>query len=233
MEKATPRKHGDKRGSARRRAFELPRGALRANGQATRARVLAAARASFARAGYEATCRSEVAARAGIDLATLKYHYGDKAALFAEVYAEGQRAFVAAVTPLVSALSRVQTAAELRLELRTLVESVYDYMSDNAGFLRTTLFRLLENPTEVIEQEARLQGDAIALVEAALGNLQRRGIVRPVDPRGAAVLLVTALPTWFLTAHQKPMWLGVSGVETRERFTLFFVDLLEKHLVLE
>ncbi len=207
------------------------RKATRANGEATRARVLQAATAAFADSGYEGTSLRQIATRAGIDLATLKYHFGDKPALFGEVYRLGQQAFVRAIAPLVAALSRVQDASELRAQLQTLVDDVYDYMSDNTPFLRITLFRLLEQPAQVIEQEARLQGDAIALVEVALEHLRKRGIVRPVDLRGAVVLLITALPTWFLTSQQKPQWLGDSDLADRERFSIFFVDLLEKHLV--
>ncbi len=210
-----------------------PRKATRANGEATRARVLEAATAAFAGSGYEGTSLRQIATRAGIDLATLKYHFGDKPALFAEVYRLGQHAFVRAIAPLVAALSRVQDATELRAQLQTLVDDVYDYMSSNTPFIRITLFRLLEQPAQVIEQEARLQGDAIALVEVALEHLRKRGIVRPVDLRGAVVLLITALPTWFLTSQQKPQWLGDSDLADRERFSVFFVDLLEKHLVAE
>ena len=208
-----------------------PRRTTRANGAATRNRVLEVATQAFAQSGYEGSSLRQIATRAGIDLATLKYHFGDKPALFAEVYRLGQQAFLRAIAPLVAALSRVQTSAELRTQLQTLVDDVYDYMSDNSPFLRITLFRLLEQPTEVIEQEARLQGDAIALVELALEHLRKRGIVRPVDLRGAVVLLITALPTWFLCSQTKPQWLGDSELADRERFSTFFVDLLEKHLV--
>ncbi len=213
------------------RRSRRPRKATRANGAATRTRALQVARDAFSTAGYEGSSLRQIASNAGIDLATLKYHFGDKPNLFAEVYREGQQAFVRAVAPLVAALSRVQTASELRTQLHTLVDDVYDYMSANTAFLRITLFRLLENPASVIEQEARLQGDAIALVEVALAHLRKRGIVRPVDLRGAVVLLITALPTWFLTAQQRPQWLGDSDLADRERFSVFFVDLLEKHLV--
>jgi AcrR family transcriptional regulator len=204
---------------------------VRANGEATRARVLEVAAESFARCGYEGSSLRQIANSADIDLSTLKYHFGDKPALFAEVYRIGQQAFIHAIAPLVAALGRVQTAAELRAQLRTLVDDVYDYMSDNTPFLRITLFRLLEQPAQVIEQEARLQGDAIAFVELALEHLRKRGIVRPVDLRGAVVLLITALPTWFLASQHKPQWLGDSELADRERFSIFFVDLLENHLV--
>ena len=55
--------------------------------------------------------------------------------------------------------------------------------------------------------------------------------MRSVDLRGAVVLLLTALPTWFLCSQAKPQWLGESELDARQRFRKFFVDLLEQHLV--
>ena len=132
--------------------------AARANGVATRARALQVASAAFAKAGYEGTSLRQIATAVGIDLATLKYHFGDKPTLFTEVYRAGQQAFVQAIGPLVESLTRVQTAAELRAQLEMLVDKTYDYLLDNSSFVRITLYRLLEQPSPITEQEARLQG---------------------------------------------------------------------------
>ena len=55
-----------------------PTQAVRANGLATRERIVRAATEMFAEDGYEATSLRQIAMRADIDSATLKYHFGDQ-----------------------------------------------------------------------------------------------------------------------------------------------------------
>src|SRR5688572_11851591 len=68
--------------------YDKPR-KIRSDGLQTRARVLAAATEVFARDGFEGASLRQIADVAGVDIATLKYHVGNKAALFTEVYQDG------------------------------------------------------------------------------------------------------------------------------------------------
>src|SRR5687767_10988037 len=76
-----------------------PSRSKRSDGRETRARVLLAAAKVFARDGFEGASLRGIAERAGIDIATLKYHVQDKAALFAEVYQDGYDHFQQALGP--------------------------------------------------------------------------------------------------------------------------------------
>jgi len=56
----------------------------RRDAEATRAAILAAAKAQFARMGYDRTVLRDIAAEAGSDVALIKRYFGGKEALFTE-----------------------------------------------------------------------------------------------------------------------------------------------------
>jgi AcrR family transcriptional regulator len=56
----------------------------RRNAEATRAAILEAAKAHFARAGYDLTSLRDIAAEAGADVALIKRYFGGKEALFTQ-----------------------------------------------------------------------------------------------------------------------------------------------------
>jgi AcrR family transcriptional regulator len=62
-----------------------------AQGDATRLALLSAARELFGLNGYAATSIEEVAARAGVTKGAVYHHFGGKATLFQEVYAQVMR----------------------------------------------------------------------------------------------------------------------------------------------
>lgn len=57
-----------------------------ASQEETRWRLLLAATGVFAEHGYRAATTREIARRAGVNLAAIHYHFGDKAALYREVF---------------------------------------------------------------------------------------------------------------------------------------------------
>ena len=63
------------------RARTAPR---KRNAEATRAAILEAAKARFARTGYDLTSLRDIAAEAGADVALIKRYFGGKEALFTE-----------------------------------------------------------------------------------------------------------------------------------------------------
>lgn len=211
-----------------------PRRAERANGLATRLRIRSVALNTFAASGYAATSLRQIALAAEVDLATLKYHFGDKAGLFAEVYWLGHDAFVRALGPVLEQLATVQTRAELRAELRTTVSQVHDFLCANLPFARLAMFRLLDSSSEPIALSDQLEADVVGRIDRALIHLTQRRLVRAVDTRALLLLLVTSLSMWLIAARARPDWLGEPRLETpagRERFCLFFTDLLEQHLL--
>ena len=205
------------------------RTAVRANGQATRDRVIEAAENLFSSMGYEATSLRAIAGAAGIDIATLKYHFTDKPALFGEVYQRGHERFLAVLDPFLDELDRVRTAEDLEVWLDDFVSSVHDFIETDFAFVRLTLYRTLEDSEDVISIEEELQTVAISRVEAKFEALRERGIIRDVDARAVVVFLISALCSWHVTGRFKPNWLGKPGLDTsagRARSESFFIDLL-------
>ena len=70
-----------------------PRG-LRADGEATRARILEAAGELFAAQGYAEATNKAIAAMAQVDLASINYHFGNRGSLYQSVLAEAHHRLV-------------------------------------------------------------------------------------------------------------------------------------------
>jgi AcrR family transcriptional regulator len=70
---------------------------IRADGEATRTRILEAAGELFAAHGYAETTSRAIAARAGVDVASINYHYGSRSGLYQAVLAEGHRRLISII----------------------------------------------------------------------------------------------------------------------------------------
>ena len=207
----------------------------RANGRATKERIIEEASRHFADTGYEATSLRQIAQSADIDSATLKYHFGDKPNLFAEVYRRGHEAFLEAIDPLLTRLHGVDRREELRDVLDDFVVDMHDFIEENLPFVRLTLYRMLEDSEDVIALEEELQTVAIATLEQNFNGLIDRGIVRSdVDARAFVVFVVSSFSTWHVTGRVKSRWLGDPPLDSRDgraRSEAFFVDLVETYLL--
>ena len=65
--------------------------ASRSDGEATRARILAVAGERFAASGFADTTNKDIAADAEVDLASINYHFRDRAGLYQAVLIEAHR----------------------------------------------------------------------------------------------------------------------------------------------
>lgn len=213
------------------------RRARRANGTETRRKLLATALELFADRGYEATSLRSIASQTGVDLATLKYHYGDKPSLFAEVYRQGHEEFIRQIQPLFSGMGEVTTREQLREQIKVLVLGVHRYLDDHMAFARLVLYRVMEDGSDISDVEEELQGVAVGVLDGVLHQLIDRSIIRPLDTRAFLAFLVTSVPIWFVTCAVKPNWVAspVPGrsVEGRRRSEAFLQDMLERMLLAE
>ena len=210
-----------------------PTKAVRANGLATRERIVKSATELFAEDGYRATSLRQIAKRADIDSATLKYHFGDKPNLFAEVYRRGHESFLEVLDPLLTRLHSVDSREGFRDVMDDFVVDMHDFVEEHLSFVRLTLYRMLED-SEDIAVEDELQTVAIATLESTFDELIERGIVRQVDSRAFVVFIVSSFSTWHVTGRVKTRWLGEPGLESRDgraRSEEFFVDLMENYLI--
>jgi len=208
--------------------------AVRANGQATQERIISSACAMFAATGYEATSLRQIAAAAEIDIATLKYHFKDKATLFGESYRVGHLRFLEVMEPFLQELEKVQSSEAMRVLLDDFVTAMHDFVERDLEFVRMTLFRMLEDSAEIISVEEELQTLAISQIDSKFRKLVARGIVRDVDTRAFVVFLVSSFSTWHVTGRVKEHWLGhptIASKAGRARSETFFVDLMDRFLL--
>lgn len=221
-----------------RKTSDAPRAARgrtsRSNGAATRERILQVATSLFASGGYEATSLRQISAAAEVDLATLKYHFGDKPALFAEVYRQGHMAFLDFIEPILVDLARATSREGLDLLLDRLVTGTHDFIEGHLPFVRLVLYRILEDPSEITGQEEELQGVAIALLDRSFQGAVARGLIRPIDTRALIGLLLTAIPMWLVGGRVRGDWFGppaLGSEEGRGRSEAFLRDLLGRVLL--
>lgn len=208
----------------------------RADGIATRERVLQMATSLFASSGYEATSLRQIAAASGIDIATLKYHFDDKAALFAMVYEAGHTRFLEAIVPLLQDLEQANSRQDVRELIERLVSSMQCFVGDNLDFVRLVLFRLLEDSSDIIGLEDDLQTVAIGMMEDRFQALIERGVIEPIDARALVAFLISSFAMWQVTARVKKHWVGEPGIETPEgrlRSERYFVTAITRILGVE
>jgi AcrR family transcriptional regulator len=111
--------------------------ALRTDGEATRLRILEAAGALFALHGYAGTTGKAVAERAGVDLASINYHYGSRGGLYQAVLVEAHRRVITLLDVQQIAGSGLSAPDKLRRVIERLVEGT----SDSRGWHTLVLAR--------------------------------------------------------------------------------------------
>lgn len=154
-------------------------------GEATRAKLVRAARELFAERGYAGVGTEEVVRRAGVTRGALYHHFEDKRALFRAVYEQTEEELVAAVAAAAAGL-------EDPWELLTLgVRAFLDACSDPA------LMRIgvLDAPAVLGWREWREIGTryALGLVTASLQHGIDQGVLRPADVDALARLWLGTL----------------------------------------
>ncbi len=92
----------------------------------TRRRLLEAAGAVFAEAGFRHATVREICHRAGANLAAVNYHFGDKESLYAEVLRESQRAAFEKYPPLLAVAADAPPEEKLRAFVRSFLLRLFD-----------------------------------------------------------------------------------------------------------
>lgn len=139
----------------KRRGAGRPRGV---KPETTRHAILAAAESCFSESGFAGTPTRRIAARAGVNVATLHYHFGSKEKLYVSVLGGADEKI--AQSPFVDAPGSV---AEL-------VEALFDRARSD---LRRTRLRALARFSEGDGADPRLE-----LLNRALGHVRGGGATR-------------------------------------------------------
>jgi AcrR family transcriptional regulator len=178
----------------------------------TREAVLAAATTLFAQRGFDAVGLREVAAAAGVDVATVSHHTGTKAQLydacFARVFAAERHALEAAAGNARAALD-AGPAAALRA-LHDLVDVFVDFLEDRPETTALWLRRWLE-PHRHAELDERYAAPLYRLVTELLTAAAASGALVEPTPHVTVRSLV-----WAVHAHVVAL-AASDGSPARER----------------
>jgi AcrR family transcriptional regulator len=120
-----------------------PRRAARSDGVATRARILESAGELFGSQGLATVTSKMIAERAGVDMASINYHFGGRDGLYRAVLVEAHRRFVA-LEELIEISRRGISSAD---KLGALLEAVIGRLARGSQWSTTVLARELLAPS--------------------------------------------------------------------------------------
>jgi AcrR family transcriptional regulator len=148
----------------------------------TRRGILEAAEACFANAGFAGATTRQVALRAGVNVATLHYHFGNKEGLYRAVLGRASGGSLPAPDGTGAPAER----------LTRLVGQLWDVGVSRPNLARLSLLDRLAGPaptgSEEPEEDAR-----VALLRRALSGGPNGGAGRGLPPAEAARMIVTLL----------------------------------------
>ncbi|MGN6445243.1 TetR family transcriptional regulator [Amnibacterium sp.] len=168
----------------------------------TRARILQAARAEFAAAGFGGGRVERIAARAGSNKERIYAYFGDKRSLFA-----------AAVASAVEELGGVAVAGPDGLG--GWAERLFDFMAAHPDTLRLLRWAHLESDAPAEEADERLA--ELPRPEDAVARWQQQGLVSARWDPHDLVVLVLGLCEVFHTPPYRPGEPGAAAVDARRR----------------
>ncbi|NUT32085.1 MAG: TetR/AcrR family transcriptional regulator [Hamadaea sp.] len=197
-----------------RRRPGRPRGA---DPRATADMIIEVAAGLFARRGFDAVGMREVAAAAGVDVATVHHHAGTKAALydacFARVFEAESAALLQAVEAARAGLDAGPTAA--MAALHELVDVFIDFLEDRPETTGLWLRRWLE-PDRHAELDKRYSEPLYHAVEQVLADADAAGVLSEPQPHLAVRGLV-----WAVHAHVVGLLSGANGARQRREFRVW------------
>ncbi|MGC4856877.1 TetR/AcrR family transcriptional regulator [Micromonospora sp. DT4] len=183
----------------------------------TREVVLTAATALFAERGFDAVGLREVAAAAGVDVATVAHHTGTKAALYEACFA---RVFAVERQVLTEAAERARAAFDAgpepaRRALHDLVDVFVDFLQDHPETTALWLRRWLE-PRRHAELDQRYAEPLYQLVAELLTAAAAAGALVEPTPHVTVRSLV-----WATHGHVVALAAGAPAARERREFRAF------------
>lgn len=119
------------------------RRALRTDGEATYNRILEAAGELFAANGFAETSNKAIATHAGVDLASINYHFGSRGGLYDTVLIEAHRRLIS-----VESLQQLASAdLSARVKLRKLIEGLVECATIDGAWHASVLAREILSPS--------------------------------------------------------------------------------------
>ncbi|HHH42183.1 MAG TPA: TetR/AcrR family transcriptional regulator [Chloroflexi bacterium] len=159
----------------------------RQRGEETRARILEAAEACFARHGYDATGVAEICRRAGVTKGAFYHHFPSKQAVFLELLDR----WLAALDGEVATIhAEAETVPEGLLQMAGVFRQIFREASGRLPMFLEYWSRAARDPAvwqATIAPYRRYRAFFTGIIEAGIAE----GSLRPVDPEIAAGVLVS------------------------------------------
>lgn len=162
--------------------------ALRTDGEATRKRILETAGELFAVSGFAETSNKAIAAQAGVDLASINYHFGNRGGLYQAVLAEAHCRFIS-----IEVLQEAN-AADLppRDKLKKLIGDLVEGAARHQGWHSRVLGRELMSPSSHLQ--VLQQNEVFPKFRVIVGILSEITSIPPDDPTLFRCALSIAAP---------------------------------------
>jgi AcrR family transcriptional regulator len=153
----------------------------------TRRGILLAAEESFATSGFVGATTRQVAARAGVNVATLHYHFGNKEKLYRAV-------LDAAAMGDVPLSGKDKAPAE---RLSSVVETLWDFGAAHPSLARLSLLHRLAGPASAAEVP---EDSRAALLTRTLADMD---VKTPFPPREAARVILAFLDSALVASQSE------------------------------
>ena len=138
----------------------------------TKARILVAAEEVFAGKGFEGASTREIAARAGVNISSLHYHWESKETLYFAVF---RNIFDQIVDLLRNTLAPLLTRQGKREQaIDVTMRELFDFFADNPNVPKLLMRRIVENEEIDVGIERDILAPAWTVFSEWLGRLGRR-----------------------------------------------------------
>lgn len=138
----------------------------------TKARILAAAEAIFAARGFEGASTREIAARAGVNISSLHYHWESKETLYFAVFRNIYDGIVDLLRNTLAPLLVRQGKREQTIDVT--MRELFDFFADNPNVPKLLMRRIVENEEIDVGIERDILAPAWTVFSEWLGRLGRR-----------------------------------------------------------
>ncbi len=155
-------------------------------GRRARERILEAAEALLVERGFHGTSIRDVAAEAGLPLATVVYHFARKEQLYAAV-------LDAIGAELLAELDQIGALGTPLERVDALVQALLWWSRERAGRVQLLLRELLDNPARVTRASRLPLAPFLERASALVAAGQRAGVLEPQPPEVAVLHLVGAV----------------------------------------
>ena len=173
----------------------------------TKARILAAAEEVFAARGFPGASTREIAARAGVNISSLHYHWSSKETLYFSVFRTIYDRIVALLHHTLAPLL-ARPGRRARIIERTMQE-LFDFFADNPNVPKLLMRRIVENEDIDIGIDRDILVPAWSVFSDWLGRLGRRRVA-DVDARLFMLSVHAVLLVYLLDSRPYQTILGGS-----------------------